>query len=111
MVLTIQWGSGGESRILEYERDELTEAVETARTADDARRMFPVHGSFGALNVGVDQRTLWLYGQGGAYIVGDLIDKSLARPKSMPSGGTVDISSLPPEHQAAIMTLLKASKR
>ena len=105
-VLSVQWGGNGESRITPADRNDIADAVDAHD--DSYRLLFPLHGAWGALSLGVDGTTLWLYTDGGAYIVGELVDPALARPRSVPASGTVDITALPPEQQQAIMTLLNA---
>lgn len=103
-IYTVQWNGNGESRVSQYDRDEICDAVESG----GARALFPLHGQYGAMSLGVDGFTLWLYAVGGgAFIAGEIVDKSSARPRAVPSSGTVDISSLAPEVQNAIMTLLR----
>jgi hypothetical protein len=103
---TIQWGANGESRIGTDERDEIADAFEVRGKA-----LFPLHGGYGALSLGVDGFTVWLYTAGGAFIAGEVVDEATARPRGVPASGTVEISSLPPDVQAAVALLIKRSKK
>lgn len=110
LVRVVQWSSGGEARIGDDERQDIDEAVENCKPGE-YRTLFPMHGGFGALSIGVEGHTLWLYTNGGAFIVGELVNPATVRPRGVPASGTVNISSLPPDQQAAIMTLLNAKRR
>jgi hypothetical protein len=106
----MQWSSGGECRISEDDRSSVSEAIDDCEPGK-YRSLFPMHGPFGALQLHIDGHTVWLYTAGGAYIAGELVDPAVARARSLPASGTVDISSLPTDQQAAIMTLLQGSKK
>lgn len=109
-ALVPQWGSSGESRIDEQDRDTVYDAVKACDPME-YRSLFPIHGAFGALSLGPDGLTLWLYTAGGAYIVGEMVNPETARPKSVPASGSVNISSLSPDLQDAVMKLLKGASR
>lgn len=108
LTLVVQWGSGGDCRFTPDDMETISEAVDDAKPGE-YKALFPLHGPFGALNLGIDGRTLWLYTHGGAFIVGELVEPSQFRAKpNAPT--TVDISKLSLEHQAAIHTLLNRKK-
>lgn len=108
--LTVQWNSGGESRILKDDAEAICGAVDDCAPGE-YRSLFPVHGSFGALSLDINGTTLWLYTQGGAYIVAELLDPTTVRPKSVPASGDVNISNLSSDEQAAIMRLLQSRRK
>jgi hypothetical protein len=109
-IRTVQWGSGGETRITENDREDISEAVDDTMPGT-YRSLFPLHGAFGVISLGVDGHTLWLFQDGATYIAGELVDPSTARPKGLSSAGTVDISALGKAEQEAILTLLAAKRR
>lgn len=109
-VRTVQWSSGGESRIMDEDRDDIAASVDDC-SPGAYKNLFPMHGSFGVLNLQGNGHTLWLFTGGGSYIAGELVHPDTARARSVPASGTVDISALPAEQQAAIMVLLGAKKR
>lgn len=105
--LVVQWGSGGESHIDATDRDALYDIIK-GTASDEMRFLFPVHGAYGSMSLGHDRFTLWLVPPGGKpCIAGELVEASTARPRQVPASGTVDISTLPPEAQLAVMTLLR----
>ena len=103
---TVQWSSNGECRIHEQERHDIADLFE-----ERGPSVFPIHGHWGALNLGHDGFTVWLYTAGGAYIAGEVVEKSRARARGIPASGTVEIGSLPPDVQEAIATLLKRARK
>lgn len=107
--LTLQWGSGGESRIHEDECQAISDAVDRCRPGE-YRTVFPVHGSWGALSLGIDGTTVWLYTSGGAFVAAELIDPATARPRGIPATGVVDVGKLAPDVQAAIAMLLRQAQ-
>lgn len=107
--LVTQWSSSGESRVDESDRRAIDKAIDDTAPGE-YRSVFPLHGSFGALNIGVDGFTMWLYTDGGAHIAGELVSTEVARARSVPASGTVNISALPADLQAAVMTLLNAKR-
>lgn len=104
--LALQWGSGGECRVHEDDCQAVCDAVDRCAPGN-YRSVFPVHGSWGALSLGVDGRTVWLYTSAGAFIAGELVDPNFMRPRGLPANGQVDISKLTPDVQAAIAMLMK----
>jgi hypothetical protein len=106
-TLVVQWGSGGEARLNVDDMDAISTGV---TEADNVRSIFPIHGSFGAINLGIDGRTMWLYTHGGAFIVGELVEPHMLRARPGVSTTAVDISRLPQDQQAAILTLLNARR-
>ena len=109
-IRTTQWSSGGESRISPEDRLAIDEAVDDCKVGE-YRQLFPLHGAFGAMNLGIDGYTMWLYTSGGAFVAGELVHPDTARSKALPASGTVDLSSLPAEQQQAVMTLLNAAAK
>lgn len=108
--LVLQWGSGGEARIPDDDQRAMRDMVDGCRPGE-YRSLFPVHGAWGALSLGIDNITVWLFASGGGpCIVGELVDPSRARPQGVPASGIVDIARLDPEVQAALMTILKRAK-
>lgn len=100
-VMTISWSSGGEARIQESDRDIIADAVEAGKLS------LPYHCAAGTLQLSLDGYTVWLYGAGGGYIAGEYVPRDTARPRALPATGTVDISRLEPQVQAALMQLLR----
>lgn len=109
-IRTVQWGSGGESRITDDDRSDIADAIDNMEPGT-YRKLFPVHGAFGVISLGIDGHTLWLFAGGATYVAGELVDPALARPKALSASGTVDISTLGRQEQEAILTLLAAKRR
>lgn len=104
----LQWNTNGEARLSDADRQALSNAVEDWNPAAPYRMLFPVHGQFGALALGIDGFSVFLYADSASFIVGELVHPSAARPANVPASGTVDISGLGAAEQEAIMTLLRA---
>lgn len=106
-ALTLSWGSGGEAHIAQSDMDRIADMVDGVSNGD-YRSVFPVHGQWGTLVLDANRSTVWLHAKGAHYIAGELVDPTTARPRSLPASGVVNIGTLDPKVQEAVMTILRA---
>lgn len=104
----LQWSSNSESRI---DQDTMDKVYDCVRNSADPHDLFPMHLHFGDLSLDMDGYSVWMTVPGGRFLAGELIDESVARPRTVPASGSVDISKLGKEAQLAIMTLLRAADK